>query len=288
VAVPLTPPGAPGRPERFAPATLEDVEIGLLLEGVYQHWGFDFRDYAQASLRRRVRQCVADEKLASVSALQALVLHDRAALDRFVSTLTVNVTSMFRDPGVYRAFRERVAPLLRTYPAVRVWHAACATGEEVYSLAVILEEEGLYDRSRIYATDINEHALRRAAEGVVPLAAMRENTANYQRAGGRGAFADYYAAIDDRAYLHPRLRRNVVFAQHNLVTDRSFNEFQVIFCRNVLIYFNRGLQERVHGLLYQSLARFGFLGLGAKETIDFTPYQPRYAELGHRLYRKVA
>jgi len=187
-----------------------------------------------------------------------------------------------------RALREVVIPVLRTYPAVRIWHAGCSTGEEVYSAAILLREEGLYDRCQLYATDINEAVLRQARRGEVPLAAMRENTRNYIEAAGRQAFARWYSVRDDRAVLDPELRRNIVFAQHNLATDHSFNEFHLIVCRNVLIYFNRALQDRVHRLLYQSLIRFGFLGLGAKETIRFTPHEAHYQEMPERLYRKVA
>ena len=271
-----------------AAATLEDIEVGLLLEGVYRQYGYDFRDYAMSSVRRRVRHLMREEGLATISGLQEKVLHDPRALQRFVVTLSVNVTSMFRDPAFYKALRERVVPLLRTYPKVRIWHAGCATGEEAYSFAIVLEEEGLYDRCQIYATDMNETVLETAAAGEVPLRGMRENTANYLRSGGRRAFASFYSAVDDRAVLHPSLRRNINFAQHNLVTDRSFNEFNVVLCRNVLIYFNRELQDRVHRLFYQSLVRFGFLALGSKETVQFTAHQSAYEDLGERIYRKVA
>lgn len=270
------------------PPTVEDIEVGLLLEGVHRQYGYDFRDYAMSSVRRRVRHLVREEGLATISGLQEKVLHDPRALQRFMVTLSVNVTSMFRDPSFYRALRERVVPLLRTYPKVRIWHAGCATGEEAYSFAIVLEEEGLYDRCQIYATDMNEAVLRTAAAGEVPLRGMRENTANYLRSGGRRAFASFYTAVDGRAVLDPSLRRNIDFAQHNLVTDRSFNEFNVVFCRNVLIYFNRGLQDRVHRLFYQSLVRFGFLALGSKETVQFTAHQAAYQDLGERIYRKVA
>jgi chemotaxis protein methyltransferase CheR len=255
---------------------------------VYRHHGYDFRDYSMPSVRRRVRQFQRDEGLRTVSGLQERVLHDPRCLQRFVLALSVNVTSMFRDPAFYRALRERVVPLLRTYPKVRIWHAGCSTGEEVYSFAIVLEEEGLYERSHIYATDMNEPVLARAAAGEVPLRGMRENTANYIQGGGRRAFASYYTSVDDRAILKPSLRRNMVFAQHNLVTDRSFNEFNLVFCRNVLIYFNRGLQDRVHRLLFQSLVRFGFLALGAKETVQFSAHEDAYQDLGERIYRKVA
>jgi len=269
---------------------LEDLELRLLLEAVFHFYGFDFREYAPGSLRRRVRNLVREEGLPSISALQDRILHDPKALPRLVQGLSVSVTSMYRDPGFFRAFRQQVVPVLRTYPMVRIWHAGCSTGEEVYSMAALLEEEGLYDRCRIYATDMNEDALRKAAGGCFALAAMREHTARYQAAGGRRSFSEYYS-VRDRQHVtfHRRLRRNVVFAQHNLVTDRSFNEFNAILCRNTLIYFSRPLQERVHRLLYESLARLGFLGLGSKETIQFTPFERSYQALDavHKIYRKV-
>jgi chemotaxis protein methyltransferase CheR len=268
--------------------SLEDLEIRLLLEGVYHRYGYDFRDYAMTSLRRRVRHCLESEGLSTVSALQDRVLHDRAALLRLVEAISVSVTSMFRDPAFYRALREVVLPVLRTYPLVRVWHAGCATGEEVYSLAILLHEEGLYGRCRVYATDMSEGALRQAETGGIPLRAMRQNTTNYLQAGGHGVFARYYRVKGNQALLDPELRARVVFAQHNLVTDRSFNEFNLVLCRNVLIYFNRRLQERVHRLLYQSLGRLGFLGLGARETVQFTPHESHYRQVAQRIYRKVA
>jgi chemotaxis protein methyltransferase CheR len=267
---------------------VEDVEIDLLLEAVWRCCGYDFRDYARASIRRRVRFFMQEEGLSTVSAVQDRVLHDTFVLRRFLRNLSVNVTAMFRDPGFYRALREAVVPVLRTYAVVRIWHAGCATGEEVYSMAILLKEEGLYERCQIFATDINEAVLRQARRGEVPLSAMKENTRNYIQAGGRQAFARWYTTRDGRAVLDPELRGNVVFAQHNLATDGSFNEFNLIVCRNVLIYFNRSLQERVHRLLYQSLVRFGFLGLGSKETARFTPHEAHYEELPERLYRKVA
>jgi chemotaxis protein methyltransferase CheR len=229
-----------------------------------------------------------DERLPTVSTLQDRVLHDPEWLRRLVHALTVNVTAMFRDPAFYRAVREQVVPVLRTYPVVRIWHAGCATGEEVYSLAIVLHEEGLQERCRIYATDMNETVLQGARAGILPLAGMRENTRNYIAAGGREPFSRWYASSPEGAVLDPALRRHVVFAQHNLVTDGSFNEFNLVLCRNVLIYFNRSLQGRVHRLLYASLARRGFLALGARETTRFTPLESRYQELPHHLYRKVA
>jgi chemotaxis protein methyltransferase CheR len=280
----------PGLADVRAPAhePLEDLEIRLLLEGLWASYGYDFRDYAMSSMRRRVRFFMSEEGLSTVSSVQDRVLHDTLALQRFLRSLSVNVTAMFRDPSFYQALRETVVPVLRTYPAVRIWHAGCSSGEEVYSVAIVLQEEGLYDRCRLYATDMNDAVLAQAERGELPLASMRENTRSYIEAGGKQGFARWYTARDGRAVLAPELRRNVVFAQHNLATDGSFNEFHLVVCRNVLIYFNRTLQDRVHRLLYQSLIRFGFLGLGTKETVRFTPHEAHYQELRERIYRKVA
>lgn len=269
---------------------LEDIETDLLLEGVYRRHGFDLRDYARSSLRRRVREVVRAERLRSVSALQERVLRDPACLERLLAGISVCVTSMFRDPAFYLTFRTRVAPLLRTYPFVRVWHAGCATGEEVYSMAILLREEGLYERARIYATDMNEAALRSARDGIFPLGRMQEYTANYQRAGGLRSFSEYYAAAYGHAILDPSLRANIVFSQHNLATDGPFNEFHVILCRNVLIYFNERLQARVFDMLHGSLVTFGVLGLGSQESIAASRHAARYEELvrGQKLFRRVA
>ena len=268
---------------------VEDIEIRLLLEGIYLHYGYDFRDYASASLKRRLRAQMQAERVDTISALQARVLHDPGGMQRLLGGLVVNVSSMFRDPPFFLLFREQVVPLLRTYPFVRIWHAGCATGEEVYSMAILLLEEGLYDRCRIYATDIHETVLRRAKEGVIPLAAMREYTTNYIRAGGKRSFSDYYAATPQGAVLRPSLRDKVVFYQHNLATDSPFNTFHVIMCRNVMIYFNKTLQTRAHDLFQQSLLRLGFLGLGSNETLKFTPHEACYEPLGRqeKLYRKI-
>ena len=269
---------------------LEEIELSLLLEGVFRQYGFDFREYAAASLRRRVWRRVHAEGLETISALQAKLLHDPACMERFLLDLSINVTAMFRDPTFYLAFREKVVPALRTYPFTRIWVAGCSTGEEVYSLAILLEEEGLYERTRIYATDINESVLDRARSGVFPLDKMREYTQNYIKAGGTRAFSEYYLAKYDGAQFQRSLIENVVFAQHNLVSDRSFNEFNVIVCRNVMIYFDRTLQDHVHRLFYESLATFGVLGLGHKESIRFSPHDDAYEELdpNEKLYRKIA
>ncbi len=268
---------------------LERIEIELLLEGIYRNYGFDFRSYAYASIRRRLWKRIEAEGLQTVSALQARVLHEPQLMEKLLLDLSINVTAMFRDPGFYRAFRENVVPLLRTYPFIRLWHAGCATGEEVYSMAILLKEEGLYDRCRIYATDINEVVLQKAKAGIFPLDRMQEYTENYISAGGKRAFSDYYLAKYGGAIFDDSLTRNVVFSLHNLVTDRSFAEFNVILCRNVLIYFDKSLQGRVHGLFYDSLAMFGILVLGSKESLRFSPYEECYEQINgqEKIYRKA-
>jgi chemotaxis protein methyltransferase CheR len=268
---------------------LEAIEVHLLTQGIYKHYGFDFRDYSLPSLRRRLWKRVFAEGLSTISALQEKVLHDSSCMERLLLDLSINTTAMFRDPTFYLAFRQKIVPLLRTYPFVRIWHAGCSTGEEVYSMAMLLQEEGLYERSRIYATDINEAVLQRAKDGIFPLNTMQENTANYIAAGGKAIFSEYYTARYDYAMFRPSLRENVVFAQHNLVTDASFNHFNVIFCRNVLIYFNNQLQDRVQELFLNSMEMFGILGLGKKETIRYTAVSENYEELDseEKLYRRI-
>lgn len=268
---------------------LEDVEIGLLLEGVYRVHGFDFRDYSRASIKRRILDLMSEEKVDTVSAFQDKILHDPACLDRFLLGLSVHATAMFRDPSFYLTFRRRVVPLLRTYPTVQIWIAGCSSGEEVYSLAILLQEEQLYPKCRIYATDISQTVLRKARDGIFPLAAMRDYTTNYHQAGGVHEFSDYYTAQYGNVIFSSALRNNVIFSEHNLVTDGSFNEFQVILCRNVMIYFNKDLQARVHKLLYDSLSMFGVFGLGNKENLKFTPRAGSYEHLNDtdKLYRKV-
>jgi chemotaxis protein methyltransferase CheR len=278
---------SPGRASRER--SLEEVEIELLLEGVFRHYGYDFRDYAAASIRRRLRHLLTSERLSSVSELSEKVLHDPAWLDRLLAAFSINVSAMFRDPSFYAAFREKLVPILRTYPFVRIWHAGCSTGEEVYSTAILLHEAGLYDRCRIYATDINETVLRKARNGIFPLTAMKAYTANYIQAGGTRAFSEYYTAEYDSAIFRPFLKQNLVFAQHNLAMDTSFNELHLIVCRNVMIYFNRTLQSRVVDLFSSSLVRLGFLCLGNKESLKGTPGEAAYdvVDADERIYRKV-
>jgi chemotaxis protein methyltransferase CheR len=268
---------------------LERIEVQLLLEAIYQHYGFDFRGYALGSLKRRLWRRAIGEKVETLSALQDRVLHDPAVMERLLLDLSINVTAMFRDPTFFSAFREKVVPALRTYPFLRIWNAGCSTGEETYSLAIVLKEEGLFERTRIYATDINDRVLERAREGRFPLEKMRDFTENYIRAGGQEAFSTYYTAHGDTVTFSPELRSQVVFAQHNLVSDAPFNEFNVIICRNVMIYFGKTLQDRVHELFYDSLDPLGILALGHKESIRFTRYEDRYESLDaqEKLYRKM-
>lgn len=278
------------RPMREFPDDPEAADIRQVLDALYEETGADFRSYAYSSLKRRMLAQSARENVGSISGLGKLVQHNPIAMDRLITSLTVHVTSMFRDPGFYRVIREELVPILRTYPFVRLWVAGCSTGEEVYSLAVLLQEEGIYQRCRIYATDLNEKVVQRARQGIFPLGSMQEYTRNYQRSGGHRSFAEYYTADNEYAVLRPALRENIVFAVHNLVGDASFNEFHAVFCRNVMIYFNRDLQERVHRLLYDSLLTYGYLGLGRSETIRFTPHADDYEEVSARnkLYRKIA
>jgi chemotaxis protein methyltransferase CheR len=291
MAVPIAEPptaGAEADQQEFKP-DLERIEIELLLEGIFRHYGFDFRAYAYASIRRRLWKRIEEEGLASVSALQERVLHEPEMMEKLLLDLSINVTAMFRDPSFYVAFREHVVPMLRTYPFIRIWHAGCSTGEEVYSMAMLLREEGLYDRSRIYATDINEVVLKRAKAGIFPLERMQEYTDNYLRAGGKKSFSEYYTAKYGGALFDQSLTKNVVFSQHNLVTDRSFSEFNVILCRNVLIYFDKSLQSKVHTLFYASLAMFGVLVLGSKETPRFMAHEECYEQIAppEKIFRKV-
>lgn len=266
----------------------EDIEIKLLLEGIYLLYGYDFRDYAMSSLKRRIRYVLDKENLRTVSELQNKLLHDKTSMERFIQMVSVSVTSMFRDPGFFAAFREKVVPALSGLPFIRIWHAGCGSGDEVFSMAILLKEEGLLSKTRIYATDMNEKALRDAKNGIVLLDKMKENMKDYLLARGTESFSEYYATDDKYAILNRDLRENVVWALHNLVTDHSFNEFHVILCRNVMIYFNQSLLERVHRLLYDSLAVSGYLGIGNAESLRSTANDHCYEQLapGVSIYRK--
>lgn len=244
----------------------EDLELDLLLLAIYRITGFDFRQYMRSSLFRRVQNRLNSEKLSSITSLTEKIIHDENIMEKVLSDFSINVTEMFRDPTFFKAFREEVIPQLRDLPEIRIWHAGCSTGEEAYSMAILFEEEGLLDRTKIYATDMNEMVLQKAETGVMPLHKMQSYTRNYILAGGKKSFSEYYSANSDGANLNSSLKKKMVFAHHNLVTDGSFNEFHVIICRNVLIYFNLDLQIKVFNLFNQSLSENGFLGLGTKES----------------------
>ena len=267
----------------------ETLEVDLLLNGVANRYGYDFRGYARSSLTRRIRQAANKEGAPTISALQERVLHDPNAMLRFIERIAVHTTSMFRDADVYQALRRDVIPLLRTYPFVRIWHAGCSSGEEVYSLAILLHEAGIYDRVRLYATDISDAVVERARRGIFPLPSIREYTVAYQSAGGQSEFSDYYETDAHRAVIRHWLRRNVVFSVHNLVCDSVFNEFHLILCRNVMIYFGPELRERVHGVLSSSLGKFGLLVLGKKESLRFSAVASQFHEIGSNLqmYRRI-
>jgi chemotaxis protein methyltransferase CheR len=275
--------------EETLPTNLEDVELDVFLEAIERVYGYDFRNYARASLRRRLWRRANAERRSSISGLLETVLHDPGAMERLRVDLSVTVTSMFRDPPTFLALRTRVVPLLKTYPFVRVWVAGCATGEEVYSLAILLREEELAERVRIYATDVSDEVLDRAQAGRVHLDRMRKYSSNYLDAGGHDGLSRYYEVDGREARLDPSLREGVVFARHNLATDSTFNEFHLIMCRNVLIYFDRTLQQRVHRLFDDSLVPLGMLALGARETLTGTPIEDRFEALEPdvRIYRKI-
>lgn len=265
-----------------------DIEIRLLVQAIHLRYGHDFRDYAFASLKRRVLQARQRMNAQTISALQERVLHDPEEFAQLLSHMTVPVSEMFRDPPYFLALRRHVVPVLRTYPSLKIWVAGCSTGEEPYSLAILLEEEGLLERTILYATDINHDSLDKARQGIFALDRMQGYTRNYQRAGGMRSFSDYYTAAYGGALFDKRLRDAITFADHSLATDAVFSEMQLVSCRNVLIYFNRGLQDRALGLFHESLSRRGFLGLGSKETLEFSAYGDRFEPVSRpdRIYRK--
>lgn len=271
-----------------APISSVEIELRMLMEAIFLKYSYDFRDYTGASQKRRVLHAMREMGCSTVSQLQSRVLHEPQAFSQLLQYITIPVTEMFRDPGYYNALREHVVPVLSTYPSLKIWVAGCSTGEEVYSLAILLKEEGLLERSIIYATDINPESLEKARKGVFPLESMRAYTANYQAAGGKHAFSDYYTAAYNAALFDRTLCENVTFADHSLATDAVFAETQFISCRNVMIYFNKRLQERALGLFHESLCHRGFLGLGSKESIDFSSYGPRFETLAkrERVFRK--
>ncbi len=264
--------------EQSAPERTEDIEIRLLLEALYVRYHYDFRSYAMASIKRRLKQAREQLGFVTFSAMQESVLHDPAMLPRLVGYLTIQVSDMFRDPGFFRAIREKVVPHLRTYPSLKVWIAGCSGGEELYSFVILFREEGLENRTLFYATDINQDALRAAEAGIFSLDRVPLFTENHRKSGGKSSLSDYYQAAYSRVSFDKSLRRNVVFSDHSLVTDAAFAEMHLISCRNVMIYFDRALQNRVLGLFKDSLARKGFLGVGAKESLRFSEHAASFAE----------
>ncbi len=270
-------------------ADVEAIEVDLFIDALRRRHGYDFGDYARASLKRRIAGIAAELGCARISDAIPLILHDEDILPRILGMLSVPVSEMFRDPQMFLSLRTHVVPLLQSYDQINVWQAGCAYGEEVYSLAILLEEEGLYDRVQIYATDINDQALARAEEGVYPLRGMRSFADNYLKSGGRRSLTEYVHARYGFAAIDDRLKRNISFAHHNLTADGVFCEVNLLLCRNVLIYFNRVLQNRVLHLFHDSLARGGVLCLGRKETLAFSDLAGRYQPLdaAQRIYRKV-
>lgn len=266
----------------------ERIELDLLLEAIFRKYGYDFRDYAGAHLKRRLVQRRNLDDLESFSMMQHRVLRDESFFDRVLLDLSINVTEMFRDPWFYKAIREHVMPHLKTYPFIKIWHAGCSAGQEVYSMAILLEEEMMKERSQIYATDFNDLILDRARDGIYPIEEVRQYTANYIEAGGTASFAEYYTADDSNVILKSSLRDRMLFSSHNLVTDGVFGEMHVIFCRNVLIYFNKRLQQRVTSLFYDSLCPGGFLCLGSKESLEFSGVADKFETVckKEKIYRK--
>lgn len=266
----------------------EDIEIRLLLEALYLKYHYDFRNYAMASIKRRLAQACVYFNCTSISALQDRVLHDDKALPQLLSFLTVQVSELFRDPHYFKTIREQVIPHLRTFPSLKIWVAGCSSGEELYSFAILMREEGLFERTMFYATDINPQALHIAQSGIYGIDRMKLYSENYQKAGGHSSLSDYYTADHNAAAFSKDLRERIVFSDHSLVTDAAFGEMHFISCRNVLIYFNRELQNRVISLFKGSLIRRGFLGLGAKESLRFTDHAKDFSDFSSydRIYQK--
>lgn len=269
--------------------TNTDLELGLLLDAIFQKYHYDFRSYSEASLKRRVTTALTHFGCETISRLQDRVLHEPTVFTELLRYLTVQVSDLFRDPSYFRSIREKVVPYLQTYPSLKVWVAGCATGEEAYSLAIVFAEEGLLDRTLIYATDINSDSLRAAEEGVYEVERFARFTENYQLAGGRASLSDYYTARYSSAVLDRKLKKSILFSDHSLATDTAFAEVELVSCRNVLIYFEKDLQNRAIGVLRDSLCRKGFLGLGIKETLRFSDHAGAFTDFvpTDRLYQRI-
>jgi chemotaxis protein methyltransferase CheR len=273
---------------RAMPISHVDIELKLLMEAIYATYSHDFREYSGASQKRRVMYALQKLDCETVSMLQSKVLHDPTMFERLLEILTIPFSEMFRDPTYFLALREHVVPVLKTYPSLSIWIAGCSTGEEVYSMAILLKEEGLLDRTVLYATDINPVSLEKARQGIYPIDGLKLFTGNYQASGGQAAFSDYYTAAYNAVKFDRSLVRNVTFADHSLATDSVFSEVQLVCCRNVLIYFKPSLQDRALGLFHDSLCHRGFLALGTKESIDFSAYAGKFESVvrQERIYRK--
>lgn len=266
----------------------ENIEIQLLIEAIYLKYGYDFRDYARASIKRRILHRLAVSGLKNISEMQHKLLNDTLFLETLLLDLSINVTEMFRDPSFYMALRKEVIPFLKTYPFIKIWHAGCSTGEEVYSMSILLREEDLYKRTQIYATDFNDVVLKKAKDGIFPIDRIKAYTLNYQKAGGSESFSDYYTADNESIIMDKSFKKNIVFAKHNLVTDSIFGEMNLIMCRNVLIYFNKDLQNRVIKLFRDSLCHNGYLCLGSKESVRFSEFKDDFDDFvrDERIYKK--
>ena len=267
---------------------LFELEVEALIQEIHIQYGYDFSGYARASVYRRIKRFLGQRHLQSIDELRKRLFTDSFFFENFLQEITVNVTEMFRDPTFFKSLRENVLPILSTYPFIKVWDAGCSTGEELFSLAILLEEEGLLSRTKIYATDINQKVLRQAKEGIFSASHMAAYTAAYYAAGGKRDFAEYYTSNYGSVKFNSSLVKNVVFYPHNLATDSSFNEFHLVVCRNVLIYFNRSLQERVYHLFDESLVSLGYLALGKKETLAMSGISDKYnfVDKNNRIYRK--
>jgi chemotaxis protein methyltransferase CheR len=259
-----------------------------LLEAVYRKYGYDFRQYSEAHIMRRIMNRMAMSGLEDISQMQSRVLNDESFASKLLQDLSITVTEMFRDPDFYRSLRENVIPILKTYPFIKIWHAGCSTGEEVYSMSIIMQEEGLYNRATIYATDFNQRALNQAKEGIFSNEMIKEYTMNYQLSGGKEPFSSYYTSDSDNVIMNQSLKKNIVWANHNLVTDSVFAEVHLVLCRNVLIYFDNSLQNKVQNLFYNSLINGGILCLGSRENLRFTDFYEEYTELDkkQRIFKK--
>ena len=270
------------------PIELSVDELEEIIDLIWRQYGYDFSNYARSSLLRRVTRCMMNAGFRTGYELKYHLTNDKSFFNWFLQSLTVNVTEMFRDPLFYKDLREKVLPKLASYPVIKIWHAGCATGEEVFSMAILLHEAGLLNRSRLYATDLNPANLERARQGIIPMTQVKEYSQNYYLSGGKLDFSSYYVATDTGAEIYREYRKDIVFAQHNLASDQVFNEFQLICCRNVMIYFNKELQNQVTTLFYDSLSPLGYLAIGIKESLLFTAVSPHFEEIGAatRIYRR--